>query len=85
MRSATINLSLPAPLLRLIDEEAKAELRTRSELIREATRMYLAREQRWKSLQRYASQRARASGVRTEQDVLRVIGSLRRGSRGPTG
>lgn len=80
MRSATINLSLPEPLLKLIDQEAKAELRTRSELIREATRAYLVREQRWKALQRYARGRARAAGVRSEADVLRMIQSVRRAS-----
>ncbi len=81
MKSATINLSLPAPLLKLIDQEARAELRTRSELIREAARTYLAREQKWKGLQRYAGQRARASGIRTEEDVMRAIASTRRSIR----
>lgn len=78
MRSTTINLSLPIPLLRLVDREAKAELRTRSELLREAARAYLAREERWKGLQRYARQRAMASGIRSEADVLRMIDSVRR-------
>ena len=85
MRSMTINLSLPAPLLKMIDREAKQELRTRSELIREAARTYLAREQTWKTLQRYAGQRARASGIRTEQDVMRAIHSVRRSARAPQG
>jgi len=81
MRGVTINLSLPAQLLRLIDHEARAELRTRSELIREAARTYLAREQKWKALQRYAGQRARASGIRTEADVMQAIASTRRSIR----
>ena len=81
MRSTTINLSLPIPLLRLVDQEAKAELRTRSELLREAARVYLAREERWKGLQRYAGRRAKAMGIRTENDVLRMIDSVRRSSR----
>lgn len=81
MRSATINLSLPNELLRLIDREAKAEFRTRSELIREAARTYLSREQRWEALQRYAGQRARASGIRTEADVMQAIASTRQSIR----
>jgi len=81
MKSATINLSLPAQLLRLIDQEARAELRTRSELIREAARTYLAREQKWKGLQRYAGPRARASGIRSEADVLQAIASTRHSIR----
>ena len=82
MKSTTINLSLPAQLLKLIDQEAKAELRTRSELLREAARSYLAREQRWRTLQRYAGQRAKAAGIRTETDLLKTIASLRKSSRG---
>ena len=81
MRSATVNLSLPLALLRRIDQKAKAELRTRSELLREAARLYLVREQRWGTLSRYAQQRAKASGIRTESDVLRIIDSVRRASR----
>ena len=83
MRSATINLSLPNELLKLIDREAKAEFRTRSELIREAARTYLNREQKWKALQRYAGQRARVSGIRTEEDVMRAIASVRQPTRIP--
>lgn len=81
MKSTTINLSLPAALLRLIDSEARAELRTRSELIREAARAYLAHEQKWKAFQRYAQQRSKAAGIRTEQDVLQAITSLRQSQR----
>jgi metal-responsive CopG/Arc/MetJ family transcriptional regulator len=81
MKSTTINLSLPMPLLRLIDREARAELRTRSELLREAARSYLTKEQRWRILQRYAGGRARASGIRTEADVLEAIASDRKSSK----
>ena len=80
MRSTTINLSLPTPLLRLVDREARAELRTRSELFREAARAYLAREQRWKGLQHYARQRAKVAGIRTEADVMRMIDFMRQPS-----
>ena len=81
MGSATFNLSMPAALLRLIDQEARVELRTRSELIREAARAYLAREQKWKALQRYARGRARASGIRSEADVMEAVSSVRRSVR----
>ncbi len=81
MKSCTINLSLPADLLKLIDREAKSELRTRSELIREAARAYIVRETKWKSLQRYAGQRAKATGIRNEEDVLKLIADVRRSKR----
>lgn len=81
MRTATINLSLPQGLLKQIDEEAKAELRTRSELLREAARAYLVREQKWRTLQGYVQQRAKASGIRTERDLLNAIAAVRKSSR----
>ena len=77
----TINLSLPGKLLKLIDRQAKSEIRTRSELLREAARAYLVREQKWKDLCRYAESRAKAMGIRTEEDVDRVIQEFRREER----
>ena len=50
VKSTTINLSLPSELLKMIDQEAKAEYRTRSEMIREAARAYLVREGQWGDL-----------------------------------
>lgn len=41
MKNATINISLPEPLLEATDKQAETELRNRSELIREAVRDYL--------------------------------------------
>ena len=81
MRSITVNLSLPSLLLKLIDQKAKEELRTRSELLREAARAYLAHEQRWAHLSRFAQKRAQTLGIRNESDVLRMIDSVRRTSR----
>ena len=77
----TINLSLPSQLLKQIDQEAKMELRSRSELFREAARSYLVREQKWKALQRHASARAHASGIRTDTDVSKLIAAARRDRR----
>ena len=76
--TTTINLSLPFQLLKQIDREARAELRTRSEFFREAARAYLLRERNWKTLQRQASARAKALDIRTEGDVLRVIADFRK-------
>jgi CopG family transcriptional regulator/antitoxin EndoAI len=56
---------------------AKRERRTKSELIREALRVYLATRQ-WQSLQKKASLRAREMGIRSEADVENVIDKLRR-------
>ena len=44
MQTQTINLSIPKPLLMMINQQAKTEARTKSGLIQEAVRMYLNRK-----------------------------------------
>jgi Arc/MetJ-type ribon-helix-helix transcriptional regulator len=48
--TAIVNVSFPRGLLRDIDQVAADEARSRSELLREATRMYIERRRRWKKL-----------------------------------
>ena len=45
-----MNIALPRPLLDRIDRTGRSESRTRSELVREASRMYIARKERWKAI-----------------------------------
>ena len=47
MAVTTVNISFQADLLADIDAEAKRESRSRSELLREAARVYLERQRRW--------------------------------------
>ncbi|MBN1341255.1 MAG: ribbon-helix-helix protein, CopG family [Phycisphaerae bacterium] len=46
----TVSVSLPEPLLRQLDEIARDESRSRSELMREAARMYIELRCRWKDI-----------------------------------
>lgn len=80
MRTATINLSLPKTLLRQIDDLARAESRSRSELLREAGRMYLDRRARWDSIFRFAGEAARRRRL-SPADVERAVASVRRSRR----
>lgn len=48
--NVTVNLSLRAKLLKQIDQVAGSESRTRSELIREAARMYIERKRQWNGI-----------------------------------
>jgi len=48
--NVTVNLSLQDTLLKQLDKIAKSESRSRSELIREAARMYVERKRRWKEI-----------------------------------
>jgi metal-responsive CopG/Arc/MetJ family transcriptional regulator len=49
-QTATVNISFSKQLLKDIDQVASDEARTRSELLREATRMYIERKRRLKDL-----------------------------------
>jgi len=54
-----------------IEKLAKEERRTKSELVREALRYYIA-ERELKRLQRYGMEKAKEKGL-TEEDVQRLI------------
>ena len=68
----TWTVSLPPNLLREAERTAKEEDRTKSELVREALRMYIE-ERRWRKLQRETAARAQALGLQSEKDVTRLV------------
>ena len=83
MRSTKIwNISLPPDMARAAEKTAKAEARTKSELIREALCQYLW-GRRWKAFRQYGEQKARESGIR-EEDVDDLVHETRRAKRGNT-
>ncbi|TVQ23457.1 MAG: ribbon-helix-helix protein, CopG family, partial [Spirochaetaceae bacterium] len=45
-KTSTVNISFRQDLLKQIDEVARTESRSRSELVREAARMYIERKRR---------------------------------------
>ena len=45
--ATTVNISFQEGLLSDIDKQAKSERRSRSELVREAARLYIERKKRW--------------------------------------
>ncbi|MCG2772792.1 MAG: ribbon-helix-helix protein, CopG family [Desulfobacterales bacterium] len=47
---------------------AKEENRTKSELVREALRRYIA-DREWEKLTRYAREKAAETGIKTEEDI----------------
>ena len=75
--SKTWTISLPPGMEREAIRAAKQERRTKSELVREALRVYLATRQ-WQSLQKNVSVRARQKGIQSEADVENLIDKLRR-------
>jgi len=55
---------------------ARLEHRTKSELVREALRTYLATRQ-WSAAQQVAARAAQQRGIRTDADIERLIDDLR--------
>jgi metal-responsive CopG/Arc/MetJ family transcriptional regulator len=68
----TWTVSLPPTLVREAERTAKEEHRTKSELVREALRLYIE-DRRWRKLQRETAARAEALGLRNEEDVTRLV------------
>ena len=74
---ATVNISFQDDLLNAIDNIAREEARTRSELLREAARMYIDRKRRWENIFSYGKTQASAKNLK-EEDVMNEIRAYRR-------
>jgi CopG family transcriptional regulator/antitoxin EndoAI len=70
-----ITISIFPELLEETEKVAKEENRTRSELIREALRRYIA-EREWRRLQRYGIRKAKMLRLQ-EEDVERLVDEYR--------
>ena len=76
MSTATVNVSFQDSLLNEIDKTAKKEYRSRSELIREAARLYIQRQSQWNDLFQLGDTVARKQQL-TEHDIATEITALR--------
>jgi len=72
MAVATVNISFQEDLLGQIDRIARNEARTRSELIREAARIYIERKKKWESIFAYGESLSLKYNF-TEDDVNKEI------------
>jgi len=80
MAAVTVNIAIQPELLADIDAVASREARSRSELLREAARLYLERQRRWESVFRLCDQAVRRRRI-TQEDVAAEIAAFRRGRR----
>jgi metal-responsive CopG/Arc/MetJ family transcriptional regulator len=80
MKTGTVNISFQEGLLKQIDETAREESRSRSELIREAARMYIERKKRWKSIFSFEEKQVKSLGL-SEADVESEIRAYRQQKR----
>lgn len=71
-----ITVSLPPDLLEETQRAARAEARTRTDLIRDALRQYLA-SRRWQRLRAWGAEAADRLGLKTEADLQRLLDRAR--------
>ena len=82
MRKAKVlSISIPAEMLQTAEQMAKEENRTMSELVREALRVYQRERRAWQDVFAYGEKNAKELGIKTEQDVVRIVREARSARR----
>ena len=76
MSSQTVNISFQSKILKEIDQVANEESRSRSELIREAARLYIDQKKRWHKIFEYGENQAKQLNLK-ETDVSKAIQEYR--------
>lgn len=76
--SKTTTISLPPQVFKEMNSLAKIKGMTRSELLRDALRMYQRSEQEWQEIIAYGGRKALENNVLTEEDVERLIDESRK-------
>lgn len=79
MLTQTLNIALPKELVKKVDQVAKKEYRNRSELIREALRVYLINKQEWEDIFEYGRKIGKEMGIKSEADVNKIVEEFRHG------
>ena len=77
MSTVTVNISFQDSLLSEIDKTAKREHRSRSELIREAARLYIQRQCQWPDLFQLGDRISQEPPL-TVQDIEEEIAATRK-------
>ena len=80
MSSTTVNVSFSKELLRTMDSVARQEARSRSELLREAVRLYVERKRRVRKMFSFWQNQARRLKLKPK-DVESMIKESRKRSK----
>lgn len=73
IQRAIINISVPQAMAQQINEVAKEEDKTVSELLREAFRVYRWRRD-WGKIRRWGDETAKRMGIESYDDVEKIAG-----------
>jgi len=78
MQTQMINFSIPKPLLSALDEQAKSEVKTRSEAMRDAIRLYIRQRQNLDDIFAYGKKQAKKLKLKPS-DIEKLIDEYRQG------
>lgn len=81
MQNQTLNIVLPKELVKKADERAKKEYKNRSELIREALRIYLIDQGEWDEIFEAGEKAAKKMGIKSEKQVNDIVYEFRHGRK----
>ncbi len=81
MMTQTFNIALPTDLVKRADVVAKREYRNRSELIREALRVYLEDKSEWEELFTVGQNAMQKMGIKREEQVNKLVSQYRHGRK----
>ena len=72
-----VNLSLPQETYKQVQELADQMGVSKSEVLREALKRYVASERRWRQIRQWGEEAAKKLNIRDEDDIDRVIHEFR--------
>lgn len=81
MATQTLNIALPKDLVKKVDDLAKKEYRNRSELIREALRVYLQDKEEWQQIFKAGEGAMKKMGIKSEEEVNKIVYEYRHGRK----
>lgn len=77
-QSKIVNMSLPPETSEEVNKLARQKGLSRSELLRQALKEYVASEKRWQQIRRWGEKAAKKLRIKDEEDVNRLIHEFRR-------
>ena len=72
-----VNFSLPPEIYKEVEELARQRETSRSQVLREALKQYVASERRWQQLRKWGQETTKRLGIKDEDDVERIIHEYR--------
>ncbi len=72
-----VNFSLPPEIYKEVEELAKQREISKSQILREALKQYIASERRWQQIRKWGEETAKRLGIKNEDDVDRIIHEFR--------